>query len=98
MSSVKVGHGAERLVQARIGSQGGARYCWLGDVRSGMVSYGIAVMAWCVRSRVVWWYVEWFGSLGIDGWCTVGYVMVQQGKAWQLRFGQVGMLRNGKAR
>ena len=25
------------------GSQGGARYLWLGDVRSGMVSYGKAV-------------------------------------------------------
>ena len=26
-----------------LGSQGGARYLWLGDVRSGMVSYGKAV-------------------------------------------------------
>ena len=31
------------LCRFRFGSQGGARYLWLGDVRSGMACYGKAV-------------------------------------------------------
>lgn len=62
VSSVKVGHGAERLVQARIGSHGYAWWCTSGKARS-----GVAVVVLCVASGCGWSDEERYGSPGTSG-------------------------------